>query len=75
MLTDVSAKNARSGKGLVAVDTFVGSLATMHPHVLVQARRLTETLPTYRALVGPVFFVHVQNMYAKPIALLEGARA
>lgn len=41
---------ARAGLYLVAVDTFVGALPRVDPHVLVQAGGLGEALPTHRAL-------------------------
>lgn len=37
---------------LVAVDTFVGALPRVNPHVFVQAGGLGKALPTYRALGG-----------------------
>lgn len=37
---------------LVAVDTFVGALPGVNPHVFVQARGLRKALPTHRALGG-----------------------
>lgn len=35
---------------LVAVDTFVGALPGVNPHVFVQAGGLRKALPTHRAL-------------------------
>lgn len=37
---------------LVAVDTFVGALPRVNPHVFVQAGGLRKALPTHRALGG-----------------------
>jgi len=37
---------------------------TTDPHVLVEARRLTEALVAQRTLVGSMFLVYVQNVYS-----------
>ena len=71
MLPDMGAQDAGGGEGLIAVDTLVRPLATVHPHVLVQTRRLAEALGAHGALVRPVLLVHVQNVDPQPVPLLE----
>ncbi len=75
VLSNVSAEDAGGGEGLVAVDAFVGPLAAVHAHVLVETRRLAEALAAHAALVRPVLLVHVQDVDAEAVALLERARA
>ena len=75
MLSNVGAKNARRCKGLVAINALVRPFATVHSHVFIQTRRLAETLAAHGALVWSMLLVHVQDVNAQSIALLERTRA
>lgn len=46
----------------------------MNSHVFVQTRRLTKTLATHGALVWSMLLMHVQDVNAQSIALLERTR-
>jgi len=59
MLANVSAQDAGGSEGLCAVHALVRALAAVHASVLVEARRLRESLAARLALVRPVLFVDV----------------
>ena len=71
----MGAENARRGERFVAINALVGPFATVHSHVLVQTRRLTKTLAAHGALVWSMLLVHVQDVNAQSVALLERTRA
>jgi hypothetical protein len=75
MLANVRSENARRRKRLVAINALVRPFATVHSHVFIQTRRLAETLAAHGALVWSMLLVHVQDVYAQSITLLERTRA
>jgi len=42
-----------------------------HPHVFVETGGLAEALAAHPALVGPVLLVHMQDVDAQAVPLLE----
>ena len=75
VLSDVSSQNRRSCESLDAVRAFVRSFPAVDSEMLVQARGLRKPLATLTALVRSVFLMHVQDVNAQTVALLEGAVA
>ena len=75
VLSDVSSQNRRSCESLDAVRAFVRSFPAVDSEVLVQTRGLRKPLATLTALVRSVFLMHVQDVNAQTVALLEGAVA
>lgn len=75
MLSNVCSQDTRCCECLVAVDTLVRSLATVHPHVLVETRGLTEAFAADRALVRSMLLMHMKDVDSQAIALLKAASA
>ena len=64
MLPYVCAEYTRGRERLITVHTLVRSLPAVHPHMLVQARRLTKALAAHGTFVRSMLFVHVEYVNA-----------
>lgn len=74
MLPNMSAEYTRGCERLVTIHTFIWSFAAVNSHVFVQRRRLTERFAAHRALVRSMLLVHMQDVDAEAVALLERPR-